>query len=39
MALIDLFWLIMTRMIDLIIPVIGILLCFDFIGSLIFNKR
>lgn len=33
------FWDIMTQLIQLVVPLIGIYVIFDFIGSILFNKR
>lgn len=37
--MIDIFWQIMTRLGDLIVPLIALYVLFDLIGSLLFGKR
>lgn len=37
--MVDIFWNIMSKLTELIVPLVGIYVCFDFIGSLLFNKR
>lgn len=37
--MVDVFWNIMAKLVDLIVPLIGIYTIFDFIGSILFNKR
>lgn len=37
--MVDIFWTIMSKMVELIVPLIGIYATFDFIGSILFNKR
>lgn len=37
--MIDIFWVIMTRLFSLLVPLTSIYIMFDFLGSLVFNKR
>lgn len=37
--MVDIFWNIMTQLAQLIVPLIGFYVIFDFIGSILFNKR
>ena len=37
--MVDIFWHIMIQLVYLIVPLVGIYVTFDFIGSILFNKR
>lgn len=37
--MVSIFWDIMSQLVTLIVPLIGIYVVFDFIGSILFNKR
>lgn len=37
--MVDIFWNIMSRLTELIVPLVAIYITFDFIGSILFNKR
>ena len=37
--MVDIFWQIMSQLIELVVPLIAIYVLFDFIGSILFNKR
>lgn len=37
--MVNIFWDIMAKMTTLIVPLVGIYVTFDFIGTILFNKR
>lgn len=37
--MLDIFWNVMAQLAQLVVPLIGIYATFDFIGSILFNKR